>query len=145
MATSTVLRDLREREAAARQRRDYHHQKFDRTLSSLKALGERCPGVTSPHVQEAGAALAKASRGNVEAPFMAFADAILDHARAGAENDPRGAVVRLASRAMGHMRELAHHVDREAEAQRELQLFRYTLASVEAANDTPAPSRRTGP
>ncbi|PXX94996.1 hypothetical protein [Halomonas sp. LBP4] len=144
MSTPTVLRDLREREAAARQRRDYHHQKFDRALSSLKALGERCPGVTSPHVQAAGTALSKATRGNVEAPFMAFVDAILEHSRACAGKDPGGSVVRLATRAMDHMRELAHHVDREAEALRELQLFRHTLASVEAARDKPAASRGPG-
>ncbi|MFY0992720.1 hypothetical protein [Halomonas sp. C05BenzN] len=130
---TNVIRDLREREAAARQRRDYHHRKFDQALANLKALGARCPGVACPKVQAAGEALSKATRGNVHGPFMAFADAILERARFGTEIDDSASVERLANQAMNYMRELAHHVDREAETQRELQLFSYTLKSTKAA------------
>ncbi len=122
MPTSMII-ELGEREAAARARRDYHHQRFDRVLDNLKALGARSPGVSCPKVQVAGLALSKASRGEVQKPFMAFADALLEYARTEPEKDQGEGVTRLASRAMGHMRELAHHVDHEVTAQRELQLF----------------------
>ncbi|RCV90498.1 hypothetical protein [Billgrantia montanilacus] len=128
----TMIRELREKAAAARQRRDYHHRQFNQALANLKTLGSHCPGVSCPRVQAAGLVLAKATRSEVHAPFMTFADAIRDHARDLPKNSRGDGVKRLANRAVGYMRELAHHVDREAAAQRELQLFQYTLETIEA-------------
>jgi len=126
-----LLRELREKATAARQRRDYHRRQFDQALADLKVLGARCPGVRCPRVQAAGEALAKTTRGEVHGPFMAFADAIRDHARALPENTRGRGVLRLANEAIDHMRALAHHVEREEQALRELQLFRHLLASAE--------------
>ncbi len=133
----TALRDLREREAAARQRRDYHHQQFNKALAKLKALGARCPGVSCPQVQAAGLVLSRANRRDVHQPFMAFADAILEYARSEPGKYQGEGVTRLANRSMEYMRELAHHVDREETAQREHQLFTHTLGSIEAVNQDP--------
>ncbi len=138
--TTHVTQELRELEAAARQRRDYHHRQFDQALDSLKALGARCPGVTCPKVQAAGLALSQATRGEVNTPVMAFADALLEYARTEPEKDQGEGVTRLANRAVGYMRELAHHVDHEAAAQRELQLFEHLHEQArEQLDETPQP------
>ncbi|RCV87487.1 hypothetical protein [Billgrantia montanilacus] len=128
----TLSRELCEKATAARQRRDYHHRQFNQALTRLKTLGTHCPGVSCPRVQAAGLVLAKATRREVHAPFMTFADAIREHARDLPKNSRGDGVKRLANRAVGYMRELAHHVEREAAAQRELQLFQYTLETIEA-------------
>ncbi len=138
--TTHVTQELRELEAAARQRRDYHHRQFDQALNSLKALGARCPGVACPKVKAAGLALSKTTRGEVHAPFMAFADALRTYARTEPENDQGEGVTRLANQAMAHMRELAHHIDHEVAAPRELQLFAHLHKQArQPLDETPQP------
>ncbi|APX94296.1 hypothetical protein BWR19_15890 [Halomonas sp. 1513] len=133
--TPILFRELDERSAAARQRRDYHHRQFNLALANLRALGARCPGVGCRTVRAAGAALSKATRSELQAPFMAFADAILDHARTLPEDTRGEAVTRLANQAMDYTRDLEHHVMREATAQRELQMFNHLLASALAESE----------
>lgn len=119
----TMLKDLRERKTAAQQRRDYHHQQFDEVLANLKALAAECPGVDCPTVNAAGATLSRTTRGEVYPPFMAFADALLAYARTEPGKDQGEGVTRLANLAMHHMREMAHHIKREEQAQQEVHLY----------------------
>ncbi|MEQ5803321.1 hypothetical protein [Halomonas sp. H10-9-1] len=125
---ATMLKELRERKTAAQQRRDYHHQQFDEVLADLKALGAECGGVYCPKVKAAGATLSRTTRGEVYPPFQAFADALLAYARTKPGENQGEGVTRLANLAMHLMREMAHHIKREEQAQQEVHCYQ-ALAS----------------